>query len=396
MKNTVLFSNYAMNETHANYKQSISRLDSMYQKADDIRSEFSRDYNRILHSTAFRRMKHKTQVFYATQNDHICTRIEHVIHVEAVSRTICDTLGLNAELGTAIALGHDLGHAPFGHEGEKIINKLSKKHLEKTFWHEQNSLRMVDDIETLPDLEGNQYLLNLTYAVRDGIISHCGEVDEEALYPRDESIDLKKIQRPNQYQPYTWEGCVVKIADKIAYLGRDIEDALRLRILKRDQVKELSSIVSSRYPNTVDAVLTTTIMHNFIINLCESSSPEAGMRFDKKQFELMKDIKAFNYEHIYRHERINRFNAYVDLVLNSIFDYLNEGFEKIQKGNDYRSFFERSYHKWLEYFDKKNPYARNPMYDLKNNSHIIESILIYISRMSDQYALKFYNGLIRF
>ena len=390
------FSVEAITEGHSKYKQCIERRTGMYKKADDIRSEFSRDYNRILHSTAFRRMKHKTQVFYATENDHICTRIEHVYHVEAVTRTICETLGLNAELGTAMALGHDLGHAPFGHEGEKIINKLTKEYLGSTFWHEQNSLRMVDDIETLPDLEGNQHLLNLTYAVRDGIISHCGEVDEEALRPREEAVDLKDILRPNQYQPYTWEGCVVKIADKIAYLGRDIEDALRLRILSQAQMKELNKIVSSRYPGTVDAVLTTTIMHNFIINLCETSSPEAGMRFDKKQFELMKDIKAFNYEHIYRHERINRFNAYVDLVLNSIFDYLMEGFERIQHGSEYRSYFERSYHKWLEYFDKANKYARNPIYDLTNDFHKTESILIYISRMSDQYALKFYNGLIRF
>ncbi|MBN2729090.1 MAG: HD domain-containing protein [Bacteroidales bacterium] len=395
MKNKV-FAVEALMEGHPKYDKGIERRADMYKKTDDIRSEFSRDYNRILHSTAFRRMKHKTQVFYATENDHICTRIEHVIHVEAVTRTICETLGLNAELGTAMALGHDLGHAPFGHEGEKVINKLTKEHLGTTFWHEQNSLRMVDEIETLPDLEGKQQLLNLTYAVRDGIISHCGEVDEAALRPRDEAIDLKEIQRPNQYQPYTWEGCVVKIADKIAYLGRDIEDALRLRILSYDQMKELNAIVTSRYPNTVEAVLTTTIMHNFIINLCEASNPEEGLRFDTKQFELMKDIKAFNYEHIYRHERINRFNAYVYLVLNSIFNYLMKGFDRIQQGEDYRSFFERSYHKWLEYFDKDNKYARNPIYDLKNDFHKTESILIYISRMSDQYALKFYNGLIRF
>lgn len=390
------FETEAIQEGHPKYDQSVMRRNSMYKKEDDIRSEFSRDYNRILHSTAFRRMKHKTQVFYATENDHICTRIEHVYHVEAVTRTICETLGLNAELGVAIALGHDLGHAPFGHEGEKIINKLTQKYLGTTFWHEQNSLRMVDDFETLPDLEGNQHLLNLTYAVRDGIISHCGEVDEEALRPRNEAIDLKEIQHPNQFQPYTWEGCVVKIADKIAYLGRDIEDALRLRILSNEQIKELNRIVSSRYPGTVDAVLTTTIMHNFIINLCETSTPEEGMRFDKKQFELMKDIKAFNYEYIYRHERINRFNAYVDLMINSIFDYLMEGFEYIRQGQEYRSFFERSFHKWLEYFDKANKYARNPIYDLTNDLHKIESILIYISRMSDQYAIKFYNALIRF
>ena len=117
-------------------------------RKDDIRSPFARDYTRVLHSLAYRRLKHKTQVFFnAAGNDHICTRIEHVQHVESVSNTIAKELGLNEELTRAIAIAHDLGHAPFGHQGEDVIKKLTQKYLEKDFWHEQNGVYFVDDKE---------------------------------------------------------------------------------------------------------------------------------------------------------------------------------------------------------------------------------------------------------
>ena len=125
----------------------IKREKELYSRADDIRSPFARDYTRILHSMAYRRLKHKTQVFFNINNDHICTRMEHVNHVESVSSTIAKELGLNEELTKAISIGHDLGHAPFGHHGEKVLSKFSEKYLHKKFWHEQNGLRFVDNIE---------------------------------------------------------------------------------------------------------------------------------------------------------------------------------------------------------------------------------------------------------
>lgn len=188
-----------------------SRQGALYpMDKDDTRSEFVRDYTRILHSTAYRRLKHKTQVFFNTSNDHVCTRNEHVQHVESVSFSIAHGLRLNTELTRAIASGHDLGHAPFGHEGEKVINirlnkELSKEYLEplcymkdsatdkRIFWHEQNGLRFVDKIELLPDIDGKYHNLSLTYAVRDGIVSHCGEIDEKSIKPRKEKCDLYSI-----------------------------------------------------------------------------------------------------------------------------------------------------------------------------------------------------------
>jgi len=180
----------ACNKKHPLWEKFIERETPLPEKKDELRSEFMRDYTRILHSDAYRRLKHKTQVFFNPKNDHVCTRIEHVQHVESVANTIAEELGLNVELTKAIATGHDLGHSPFGHTGEKVISEIALKNGLKNFWHERNGLHFVDNIEFLSDEEGNCRNLNLTYAVRDGIISHCGEVDSQGIIPRKEIIDL--------------------------------------------------------------------------------------------------------------------------------------------------------------------------------------------------------------
>lgn len=150
------FAKVAVTEAHPYWVQLVSRPHELYSRSDDIRTPFARDYTRILHSMAYRRLKHKTQVFFNIENDHICTRMEHVNHVESVSSTIAHYLGLNEELTKAISIGHDLGHAPFGHQGETVIRKLSQKHLNQDFWHEKNGLHFVDQIELLKD-NYNQY-----------------------------------------------------------------------------------------------------------------------------------------------------------------------------------------------------------------------------------------------
>ena len=148
------FASVRMDEHHRNWQIAISRKGSLYRREGDFRTEFGRDYTRILHSTAYSRLKHKTQVFFTTKNDHICTRIEHVNHVASVSGTIGRYLGLNTELISAIANGHDLGHAPFGHLGERVLSRISQAELGETFWHERQGLRVVDDMETLLDPAG--------------------------------------------------------------------------------------------------------------------------------------------------------------------------------------------------------------------------------------------------
>lgn len=166
----------------------IRREGHLYKRERDPRNEFNRDYNRILHCLAYRRLKHKTQVFFAPDNDHVCTRIEHVNHVTSISRTISEALGLNVDLTDAIAIGHDIGHTPFGHEGEKILKDIAKRELNQSFWHEKSSLWFADNIETLANEDNKQDNLMLTYAVRDGLICHCGEVEDIELKPRENGL----------------------------------------------------------------------------------------------------------------------------------------------------------------------------------------------------------------
>ncbi|MBO7640097.1 MAG: HD domain-containing protein, partial [Treponema sp.] len=241
------FAQVRMDENNPKWMQAIKRENSLYNRGNGIRSEFDRDYTRILHCESYRRLKHKTQVFYAPQNDHICTRMEHVGHVASVSSTIAKHLGLNQELTQAIAIGHDIGHAPFGHTGEHILNSLmiqkDGNNAPRKFWHERNSLFFADYIDTLQDPEGNEKNLDLTYAVRDGLICHCGEIDQQGLSPRNEAMDLYNIKRPGLIAPYTWEGCIVKVSDKIAFLGRDLEDARTYHILDMTSYRQIHEIV---------------------------------------------------------------------------------------------------------------------------------------------------------
>ena len=247
MKNS--FEKVAANSLNHKWQDAVKREIPIYARGNSIRSDFDRDYTRLLHCQAFSRLKHKTQVFYSPHNDHVCTRMEHVLHVASVSDTIAKYLGLNTELTQAIATGHDLGHAPFGHTGEEILNSLMEQrpgaNAPKKFWHERNSLFFADYIETLPDPDGFERTLNLTYAVRDGIVCHCGEIDQQGLKPREENIPLYDIKVPGFVQPFTWEGCIVKLSDKIAFLGRDLQDARRYHILDMGCYRQLREIVGS-------------------------------------------------------------------------------------------------------------------------------------------------------
>ena len=203
--------------------------------AADVRTEYFRDQTKIIHSYPFRRLKHKTQVFYAPGNDHICTRIEHVLHVATIAATVCRGLNLSGgdwdldtDMAYAIGLGHDLGHTPFGHEGEKeLAGKLGRP---KAFIHEINSYRVVEH------LANHGQGLNLTYAVKDGIICHNGEDFAAAgLKPSTTANDLEII-KDREYVPTTYEGCVVRVSDRIAYLGRDIEDAVTAGFITKADV----------------------------------------------------------------------------------------------------------------------------------------------------------------
>jgi dGTPase len=399
------FLNVAANESNEKCNNIFKRENSLYKREDDIRTEFGRDYTRILHSLAYRRLKHKTQVFFNTQNDQICTRIEHVNHVESVSFTIANYLGLNTELTKAIAVGHDLGHAPFGHQGEDVIKNLTAEFLGEKFWHEKNGLHFVDNIELLEDDNRCFKNLNLTYAVRDGIISHCGELDENTVKPRDAAVDLSFFKSPGDYQPYTWEGCVVKVSDKIAYIGRDIEDAVRLDFIDESDIPELNGI-SEKY--NLKAVNTTNIIHRLIIDLCKNSSPENGLVLSAENVGMLDDIKKYNYKYIYKSKKFDNFKKYSELVLKAIFNKLTEAYdgsntvlklEKLKKPypeliNDFSSWIEKycdTVNKSPDNLQNKKIYGA-----LETEKQYIRAIIDYISGMTDQYAVKIFNELIRF
>lgn len=420
-----LFTQVAATAQRNKYKILIEREDKLYKRGSDIRSEFARDFTRILHSTAYSRLKHKTQVFFNIDNDHICTRMEHVQHVESVSSTIATYIGLDTELTRAIAMGHDLGHAPFGHRGEEIINNIMNVKIyhsatpQTRFWHEKNGVRFVDKIELLKNNNNIYTNLKLTYAVRDGIISHCGEVDENGIKPRDEILDLdKQYTKPNEYNPITWEGCVVKFADKIAYLGRDIDDAQRLNFLNETTLKELEL-----EPMKIDSnmhINSTVFMHDLIIDVCSNSAPDKGICLSKEGYINLIKIKEFNNKHIYNNDRLTNFKNYADLVLNSIFDILAEtynGGDFYKKLKQYKSYYPKLISDFISFiiqysstevvaklkesqihieFDERN-YENEKIYNsLSSEKSYLLAIIDFMSGMTDRYAVKVYNELISY
>jgi dGTPase len=397
------------------------RLRKLYNREGDVRNPFARDYTRILHSYAFRRLKHKTQVFFNIAHDHICTRMEHVLHVESVATTIVSALGLNVDLTRAIALGHDLGHAPFGHSGERVIQKILQEEFpEDEFWHERHGLYIVDNLELLEDDNGKWENLDLTFAVRDGILSHCGEIDEAAISPRSVSPkgeDLTKyVSKTTQPQPATWEGCVVKISDKIAYLGRDISDALQLGFIALNELDELKEIAHSLGQSTMN---TTVTIHSFVSDIINNSSPERGICLSDTALKHLDNLKQFNYRYIYRNERFDAYNRYCALVITEIYRYLMRMYESektisnivkaARQGRNTDSLY-AGFLAWvIQYCDTEifdaglikqyphNTYCNEKIYKALDTKPIFtRAVIDYISEMTDRFAVESHNSIISY
>ena len=400
MNSTKKFAKYAATPNNPNWENIISRAKPLYQRDTDLRDIFERDYNRIINSTAYRRLKHKTQVFFSPDNDHICTRIEHVTHVDSISHTIAQYLGLNTNLTHAIAVAHDLGHSPFGHAGEKILSTISMRDLGFSFWHEKNGLDFVDFIELLEDSDNCKQNMNLTYGVRDGIISHCGEIDENSLRPRTEFINLKNYTKPNQFAPYTWEGCVVKISDKISYVCRDIEDSITLGILN-DCTNELRNLLDI---DSLKNINNTNVINGLIYDLCMNSSFDNGLCFSDKSLKLLNELKAFNYKNIYFCDRIQPSIRYFEVVLNEIYNvlksyYSNDLQSSLNKlclvypklGNSFKGFVNMYYD-----FGNRKSHKNIILFSSNNEKDFCHCILYYISGMTDHFAIEAYQEIIGF
>jgi dGTPase len=280
------------------------------------RQSYSLDVDRILHSLAYTRYIDKTQVFYLIQNDHITHRMLHVQLVSKIARTIGRFLGINEDLIEAVALGHDIGHTPFGHDGERILSQLCLKSGIGHFQHNVQSVQFLERVER----KGKGW--NLCLQVLDGILCHDGEIHEQKLSPeRDKTFEtldaeiLKKKQNPDTYLiPMTLEGCVVRMADTISYIGRDIEDAIRLSLIKRSDI-----------PKSCVRVLGNTngsIVYHLVTDMIKHSFTKPYLAFSREISEQLQILKAFNLELIYMNPKIKRHLG----TINNLFEILFEKF----------------------------------------------------------------------
>ena len=345
-------------------------------REEDIRGAYYRDTTAIIHSSPFRRLKHKTQVFYAPSNDHICTRMEHVLHVASIASTICRPLGLDTELAWAIGMGHDLGHTPFGHTGEKIISSLSVERGLPPFEHEINSLRAVDF------LSNNGSGLNLTYAVRDGIVSHNGESLNKRIIPTFKKKDMKSLASRSGLIPATYEGVVVRFSDTIAYLGRDFEDASRLGIVNSDDLPE---IVKNRLGTTNSKIITALVN-----DLIQGADEEKGIGFSDYVFEAVESFSEFNYQKIYRSKIMNGYTEYFSRLINLIIDYLEKLYSSF--GLEEEGYLEeRNMLAAGFYSHMKEMY---PVYMEKEGSDR-RMIMDYVAGMTDNFCLDCANEILK-
>lgn len=285
-----------------------------------IRTEFQRDRDRILHCKAFRRLKHKTQVFIAPEGDHYRTRLTHTLEVAQIARTIARGLKLNEDLTEAIALGHDLGHTPFGHSGERAIQKILPD-----FRHNKHSLRVVDILEK----EGKG--LNLTWEVRDGIISHSGDT----------------------HFPHTLEGQIVRIADRIAYVNHDLDDAVRSGTIGIEDVpahlREKLGLSQGERINYM------------VLDIIANSLDKENVAMTPEAYDLMMELRAFLFAKVYRNEEALIEEATVERMINKLYVY------------------------YLDHMDLL------PISRAEGPAHLL--VLDYIAGMSDSFALQKYNEI---
>lgn len=339
---------------------------------DPVRTVFERDSQRILYSLSFRRLRHKTQVFLLPENDHIATRMEHALYVASISTTIARALGLNSDLVNAIALGHDLGHAPFGHEGERALDEVAKA-FGLGFEHELHSLRTVDYLAKLIGKE--KAGLNLTFEVRDGIVSHYGETAEPLVEP-DSRKDPQKLYETKRGtdKPATLEGCIVRIVDRVAYLGRDLEDALRAHLVREEDVpEEVRKILGTNNGKIIGAMVEDLIMGN--------DTHPGAIGFSERINSAVRKLYVFNYEMIYRHPRVARQRENVHEIIRLLFERLHEYIAEPK--SDERE--KPQVFTQLDYFVRYT--------DCERDSSPAQIVLDFISGMTDNYAVRCFEEL---
>jgi len=301
---------------------------------DDFRTPYYRDVDRIVYSLSYTRYMDKTQVFTFEDNDNISKRMTHVQMVSKIARTLGRALRLNEDLIEAAALGHDIGHVPFGHVGERILNKISLENNEGYFNHNIQSVR------TLMFLEKNGKGLNLTLQTLDAIMCHNGELELKEYRPRKKTKEEfleeyeKSYKDPNmiyQLVPMTIEGCVVRISDIIAYIGRDVEDAIRMGVITMDEVpREVLDVLGTR---------NTEIINTINVDLLEHSMNKDYICMSDEVFNAIKSLKKFNNEHIYSKVNTKEQLEFYEKVFRVVFNQcLKDVEENNQEGRIFKYF----------------------------------------------------------
>ncbi len=330
----------------------------------DHRLPYKRDVDRILHSKAYSRYVDKTQVVYLVANDHITHRSLHVQLVSNFSRGISEILKLNTDLVEAIALGHDVGHPPFGHEGESYLSQLAHEFHHKYFAHPAQSCRLFTHIEPL----------NLGFAVYDGFLCHDGGMSGCRLEPKfnktwnDHFAELSvKHEQPNKnFMPATLEGCLVKLCDTMSYIGRDIEDAISLGILDRSQV-----------PETLLGNSNSEILSRLACDLIEQSYQKEYIALSEEAYQALVTLRLFNFKHIYRHPKLKVESAKIRKGYRLLFTLLLD---------DLQCAKEKSYI-WNHYIYNK-PEAYQASIEPE------QAVIDFISGMTDKYFIRTLEQLV--
>lgn len=341
---------------------------------NDFRTPFSRDVDRILYSLSFQRYMDKTQVFSFKENDHLTKRMIHVLYVSKIARTIGRALNLNEDLIEAGALGHDLGHTPFGHVGEAILNEISLRAGCGYFNHNVHSVRLLMNIENY----GNGK--NITLQTLDAILCHNGELVMGKYEPKwnktkddflhDYERTYKDKNTSLQLIPMTLEGCVVRISDLIAYLGRDIDDAIRMKLLTWEDV-----------PNNITSVLGKSnkeIVNSIVTDVINNSLGKNYIKLSNEVFEAIKNLKDFNYKNIYYKAYTEEEKENLKVMLNTLYNaYINDLNNNNEESNIIKS------------------YLDNMSDEYKNNNSKERIVIDYIAGMTDDYTLKEYNKILK-
>ena len=315
------FSSLATLTTQGVRRYSETKIDSGY------RQGFSVDVDRILHSLAYARYIDKTQVFYLVKNDHITHRVLHVQLVSKIARTVGRFLRLNEDLIEAIALGHDIGHTPFGHDGEDFLSEICQNQGIGSFHHNLQSVQFLERVER----KGQGW--NLCLQTLDGILCHDGELHDQRLTPLrnktfdslDQEVALKKSDPAMLLTPMTLEGCLVRMCDTVSYVGRDIEDAIRLKLIQRSDLPQKCVEVLGQTNGT--------IVFNLVTDLIRSSYQQAYIAFSPDVSAALKQLRKFNLNVIYLNPKIKKHTDRIKKLFERLFEQYLDDLDKQRKSS---------------------------------------------------------------